>query len=112
MITKHDLDEAIMECNGKKNPDANTCIKLAAFYTIKQHLFPDKKDDPIQMPKFEEGYSYEGGNTGITYSGDSDFAQAIIGRDQNEIMAVIDELMETLKVLNPRLYASVMRRIQ
>ncbi len=40
MITEHDLQEAIAECQGKRNPDANTCIKLAAFYTIKEHLFP------------------------------------------------------------------------
>ena len=43
MITKHDLQEAIAECEGQRNPTANTCIKLAAFYTIKQHLFPDEE---------------------------------------------------------------------
>ena len=50
-------------------------------------------------------------NNNIIYEGDSDFAQAINGRDQIEILAIIDELMETLRVINPRLYMSVMRRI-
>ena len=30
MITEHDLKEAIAECEGNRNPDARTCIKLAA----------------------------------------------------------------------------------
>ena len=39
MITEKDLQEAIAECEGQRNPNANTCIKLAAFYTIRQHMF-------------------------------------------------------------------------
>lgn len=106
MITLHDLDEAIMECQGERYPTANTCIKLAAFYTIRQHLFKPENEPDIQPT--EKGYSYSGGN--IVYTGDSDFAQAIEGRDQFEVFGVIDELMETLKVINPRLYSGVMRR--
>lgn len=113
MITKQDLDAAIMECNGMQKPNSKTCIMLAAFYTIRDHLYPDKNDtadpEPV-MPRLEEGYSYAANNN-IIYEGDSDFAQAINGRDQIEILAIIDELMETLRVINPRLYMSVMRRI-
>ena len=96
MITKQDLDAAILECNGMQKPNSKTCIMLAAFYTIRDHLYPDKNDnadpEPI-MPRLEGGYSYAA------------------SRDQIEILAIIDELMETLRVINPRLYMSVMRRI-
>ena len=34
MITEQDLLEAIAECQGQRNPNANTCIKLAAYYII------------------------------------------------------------------------------
>ena len=34
MITLDDLEAAIAECEGERNPNANTCIKLAAYYTI------------------------------------------------------------------------------
>ena len=37
MITRRDLLEAIDKCQGQKNPNANTCIKLAAYYTILDH---------------------------------------------------------------------------
>lgn len=36
MIKLEDLEEAIAECQGQRNPNADTCIKLAAFYTIKR----------------------------------------------------------------------------
>lgn len=105
MITLHDLDEAIMECQGERNPTANTCIKLAAFYTIREHLFPSKEETPVQ------GYSYSPGPE-IVYTGDSDFAMAVSGKSQLEVFPILDELMETLSVINPRLYANVMRRFE
>lgn len=112
MITEYDLDEAIMECQGKRNPDANTCMKLAAFYTIKQHLYP-KNDKPVEsvLPANDAGYSYSSGG-GIAYSGESEFAGAVHGKDPFEVFPVIDELMETIKVINPRLYEGVIRRLQ
>ena len=112
MITKRDLDEAIMECQGKKKPDAKTCIMLASFYTIRQHLYPEGQetvDEPA--PKFDGNYSYSQ-PPDIDYVGDSDFAQLVNGRNPTEIMSVMDELMDTLKVINPRLYSGVMRRLQ
>ena len=44
MITEKDLQEAIAECEGQRNPNANTCVKLAAFYIIKDHLFPQQEE--------------------------------------------------------------------
>ena len=110
MITLRDLDEAIMECQGERNPTANTCIKLAAFYTIKQHLFSEPGYKSEGPPQPNEGYSYDNAPV-IVYPGDSDFAQAVNGREQTSVFSVMDELMETLRVINPNLYAGVMRRL-
>ena len=44
MITRHDLETAIAECQGKRNPDARTCIMLAAFYTIRREMFEEEKE--------------------------------------------------------------------
>lgn len=111
MITLHDLDEAIMECQGVRSPDANTCIKLAAFYTIKQHMYPSQEHKEAEPPQLDRGYSY-GAGPGVLYSGDSDYAMAVNGKDQLAVFSVMDELMETLKVINPGLYKSVMRRLE
>lgn len=105
MITKYDLDAAIAECQGKRNPDASTCIKLAAFYTIKREMFGEEKDA-------EPSYSYAPAPVeAINYTGDSEFAQAIHGREPGDVWPVVEELMDTLQVLQPRLYYAVMRKL-
>ena len=41
----------------------------------------------------------------------SEFLQAISGRKSAEMWAVMGELMDTLQAINPRLYNSVLRKI-
>ena len=41
----------------------------------------------------------------------SEFLQAISGRKSSEMWAVMGELMDTLQAINPRLYNSVLRKI-
>ena len=43
--------------------------------------------------------------------GDSDFLSAVSGKDQAAAWKVMDELMETLRVVNRRAYDSVMRKL-
>ena len=105
MITEQDLNEAIAECQGQRNPNANTCIKLAAFLTIKKEMFPEEQE-------VSHSYSFATPPETISYQSDSDFAQAIQGMEQKELLSVIDELMDAVKVLNPRLYDSVMRKLK
>lgn len=100
MITKKDLEAAIAECHSKRNPDASTCIKLAAFYTIKKELYGDEA---------VSAYSYAPANVIEIYSS-TDFAKAVDGKEQDEVLPVIDELMETLKIICPGLYSAVMGR--
>ena len=109
MITRQDLEQAIAECKGEKNPNANTCIKLAAFITIKRELYGEEKE-AAQLPS----YSYAPApirNTIEIYSG-TEFARAIDGMEQTEVMPVIDELMETLKIVYPSLYRAVIGKLE
>lgn len=107
MISEQELLEAIAECQGQRNPNANTCIKLASFYTILDHMNveTDRYEDPPV-------YSFaNGSNETITYSSGTEFSEAVYGRNTEEVMSVIDELMSTLSIINPPLYKSVMRRV-
>ena len=110
MITEKDLIEAIAECQGQKNPNASTCIKLAAFYTIKNELYPSKKD-PADI---FTGYSYASPENSqiIDYAGESDVARIIDGKPLAEVLAVFEELMESLSIVEPRLYAAVLRKLR
>ncbi len=103
MIREQDLQEAIAACEGERNPNASTCIKLAAFYTIKSHLYPEKTD------KIE--YSYAEPPDTLTVDGNSDFTRMVNGRRISEVWPVIDELMVTLQIIQPRLYSAVMDRL-
>ena len=105
MILEQDLREAIAECQGKRNPDANTCIKLAAYFTILQNMYPEQKTEPA----FYQAAS--GFNPVIEYDSGTEFSKAVNGRPPSEIMPVIDELMTTLQVLHPRLYDGVLNKL-
>ena len=104
MITESDLQEAIAECVGQRNPTANTCIKLAAFYTIRDNLYPqDRAEEPVF-------YSRSAGPA-VEWSSGTKFGQLVADHNINDILPVIDELMDTIQVLYPRLYAGVIRKL-
>lgn len=44
--------------------------------------------------------------------GDSEFLQAANGKDSAAVFAIMDDLMDTIRVTAPRAYSSVMRRIK
>lgn len=101
MITEHDLQEAIAECQGERHPNASTCLKLASFLTIQREMF----GRPV-----EPGYSYDAPPE-RTYESDTEFGKLISGKAPYDVLAVMDELMTTIKVIKPRLYESVLDRL-
>lgn len=106
MIREQELLDAIAECQGQRDPNASTCIKLASFYTILDHINQEEKR--YEMPQ----YSYAGPPADVVgYRSDTEFSDRIQGMDVNDVLAVMDELMTTLSVINPRLYDGVMRKL-
>lgn len=107
MITEKDLQEAIAECKGQRNPTSSTCIKLAAFLTIQRELFGSP--EPI-------GYSFASGpvttSGTIDYSSGTEFSEAIQGEDPSRIWPIIDEAMTALMVYDKPLYNAVMNKIK
>lgn len=112
MITEHDLEQAIAECQGERNPNANTCIKLAAFYTIRNELFGRTEQvSETRMPEYSYAAAPEPVENTIDYYSDTDFSRAIDGRNPADVWPIIDELMSTIQALMPRLYDGVMRKL-
>ena len=107
MITEKDLQEAIAECLGDRSPNANTCIKLAAYYIIQNELYSTEKQK--QVVTVERGQSFDA--PPVMINSESEFAQIINRLPSEAAWAVMDDLMNTLKVINPRLYAGVMRKL-
>lgn len=97
MITEEELNRAIKIYEDADNPNAQTCITLAAFYSVKDHLYPDN------------GMSFDIVPT--AYSSDTDFGRIVQKKETQGVLALMDELLETLKVLHPPLYESVMIKL-
>lgn len=111
MITEQDLKEAIAECQGIRNPDANTCMKLASFLTIQNEMFGKKKQEEPQSYSFAS-MPTERVETVIEYESDTEFSKAIYGKDAVKMWEIVDEAMSAIQVLNPQLYKSIMRKIE
>ncbi len=77
MITAQDLQEAIAECQGERNPNANTCIKLAAFLTIEREMYGEPPE-----------YSYAPPGDQIIAEGNSEFQRAIDGKNGTALLGV------------------------
>lgn len=88
-------------------------MRTAAFYTILDHL--EEKEQKEQPSETEIDstpmYSFSTGDDVITFESESEFGKAINGREQSEILPVLDELMATLKIMNRRLYNGVLRKL-
>lgn len=103
MITEKELIDAIRECESEPVTLAKVS-KLADFYTVYDHLFGMPVDD---------GYSYAGNVENIIQTNsDTEFLLIVNGKDAEKVLMVIDELLEAIKLLQPRMYDGVMRRLR
>ncbi len=111
MITENDLRAAIAECQGERNPNANTCMKLAAYYTILNNLYPET--DKIEMPSYSASPAPASPvKETADYYSDTEFAAAIEGKNTASVWQVVDELMSVLQAIKPGLYEGVLRKLR
>lgn len=103
MITEKELRKAIEEC--QEEPITGTKRStLADLFIIYDHLFgkPDLS-----------GYSYDNKIEKTIYiDGDTEFLQIVNGKDTEKVLSIMDELMEATKTLHPRMYDSVLTKIE
>lgn len=99
MISLQDVLDAIDEV--EELPDTyGKAEKLATFYTLRDALRGDIMDQ------------YRAAPPKIEYHSDSEFGRLVASLRPEEVMPVIDELMDTLSIINPRLYEGVMNRFR
>jgi hypothetical protein len=105
MITIDDLKAAIAECEGERNPNANTCMKLSAYYI----LLREKQGKPDTS-----GYSSASApsvSETVDYYSETEFGQLVQDKPVKDVMSVMDELISVLSAIQPRLYNGVMRKL-
>ena len=85
----------------EEKPTHVTMQKLANLYTVRDHMVLDTQSQPIAAI-----------SEVVVPVSDSEFMQSVDGMSFHEFMEIIDELITTLMVINPKLYSSVIKRIK
>lgn len=95
MINPEELDKEILMLEKKDTTYAN-CERLAWLYVVRDHITGQQTAQP----------------TPLSVNPSSDFLQAVDGKDSVAVFAIMDDLMDTIRVTEPRAYDSVMRKIR
>jgi hypothetical protein len=85
--------------------------KLANLYTIRDRMDRQERQMPYEVSYSAAPAAPENSSVVGDY-GDSDFLRAASGVDQHDAWAIMDDLMDTLHTVNPRVYEGVMRKIR
>lgn len=109
MLAERDLLETIEECKAVKHPTAATCQLMASCYTILDHMFPEYSRSaditPVSL------YSAAAVPQSDEISG-SEFVIAANSAGMKRLLEVLDEHMECVRLIYPKEYAAIMRRLR
>ena len=115
MITEKEISQAIDECM-REPVTGNKRAVLADLIIIQDYLFgePTRAQEATQ-PMPMQSYSappIEQVETYIETTGDSEFLKAVDGRKADKVWKLIDELVEAVKILHPRMYTTFIDKVQ
>lgn len=115
MITEKEVAQAIEECL-REPVTGNKRAVLADLIIIQDYLFGEPMQEreapqPIPMqsysaPPMEQVENY------IQTTGDSEFLRAVDGRKADKVWKLMNELVEAVKILHPRMYTTFIDKVQ
>lgn len=116
MLDKQEINKEIARLEYEESSYPNYA-KLADLYLIRAEM---KKSDERIEPRYERLYSRAAApaemhmpqNVVNIDAADSDFLKAVSGKDTGAAWKIMDELMESLQVMQPRTYNAVMGKIE
>ena len=103
MFTQAELEDAVNELMSGKHSIQN-CERLAAVYTVLDHLYGEKR--PMIEISHDNKIESE-----VGLYGNSDFLKTIAGKSAKDAWRLMDELIEALTVLNPRLTSNFFEKL-
>ena len=84
--------------------------KLANLYTVRKELLG--LSVPSQISAYSEAPPPITENNILPEYGNSDFLRAAAGKEASAVWVIIDDLMDSLKIVNQKVYDGVMRKIR
>ena len=115
MITEKEVAQAIEQCM-QEPVTGNKRAVLADLIIIQDYLFgePAQAQDAPQ-PTPMQSYSappMEQVEIYVETNGDSEFLKVINGRKADRVWPLINELVEAVKILHPRMYTTFIDKVQ
>ena len=115
MITEKEIAQAIEECM-REPVTGNKRAVLADLIIIQDYLFGDpmqaqEAPQPIPMQSYSSP-PMEQVETYIETTGDSEFLKAVDGRKADKVWKLVDELVDAVKILHPRMYTTFIDKVQ
>lgn len=95
MLNIEEINKTILDLEQHDTTYA-VCEKLSWLYIVRDHLTNQQQKHPVPL----------------SVSGDSEFLQSVDGKESTAAWSIMDDLMDTLKIVNPRVYESVLRKIK
>lgn len=96
MLNLDEINKEILMLESNRDTTYAVVEKLAMLYVVRDHITGQTAAQPVPLE----------------VSGESEFLKAVDGRDSVQVWAVIDELMDSLRVINQRAYDAVLRKIR
>ena len=101
-MNERDLIAAIDECLCEPFTFAK-CQKLAVFVTVYEHFFRNREKHAEMPLKVNADF--------VEYNSSSEFSQAINGKKQASVFPVLEELMDAMQILQPKIYDQVLQKL-
>lgn len=93
MISLDELNKTILDLETNRDTTYATCERLAWLYIVRDHINSKQSKEPLDV------------------SGTSEFLESVDGKSGEAVWSIMDELMSAVKTLHPRMYDSVLRKI-
>lgn len=78
------------------------CEKLATFYILLSHAYGSEPIPSVESTR----------EIMVSDNGGSEFLRAIHGKDAYSMWQIMDEVMDTIKAFQPRLYDATLQKIK
>ena len=113
MLDKAEIRAAIAKLEFDESSYSNYA-KLASLYVIRDKMQEEERGDGGRYVGYYSGAPAPviAETATVGEYGDSEFLLAVAGKDPAKAWTVIDELMDTLAMVNSKVYNSVMQKIK
>ena len=98
MIDLETIEREISELEARQ-PSYKACERLSWLYIVRDHLY-------------EKIYPQDGGERLKTALSGSEFLDASSGKPYEDVMKIMDEHMEMIKMLYPKTYSALVDKIR